>query len=236
MPNRALPSRALRARTGSVPPDGGGCPTTHLPSRSGPCTAARPQLPIRSLAGSPEFAGGRRPATGFTLVELVLVIIVLGILASVAIPRMFDIIGDSRRAGVLGALGGVRTAISLYYHRQSLPPPQGSNRPYYPTLTLMLSSANGVGIVLGSRMPFNPFNLSPVDAIRNQVVPRDANISDGTHPVPVGTTGAWAYDPVKGSLPGAFPQGEAYVEPPDGFDVGQFWADTNTPNFEEFRY
>ena len=40
---------------------------------------------------------------GFTLIELVIIIVVLGILASVAIPRYRNIVAESREAAARGA-------------------------------------------------------------------------------------------------------------------------------------
>lgn len=55
---------------------------------------------------------------GFTLIELVMVILLLGILSAVALPRFFDLQDEAREAAEQGVVGGVRAGIAMYYADQ----------------------------------------------------------------------------------------------------------------------
>jgi len=52
----------------------------------------------------------QRRTAGFTLIELVIVIVILGILAAAALPRFSDLSTDARVAALNGLAGGVRSA------------------------------------------------------------------------------------------------------------------------------
>ena len=86
---------------------------------------------LNSLAKEGIITMTRKPAVkkGFTLIELMAVILILAILAGVALPRFFNYQTQAREAATKGTLGGVRAGIANFYANKAI----SASAAVYPT-------------------------------------------------------------------------------------------------------
>jgi len=56
-----------------------------------------------------------RSKKGFTLIELMIVVAIIGILAAIAIPQFANMVAKSQEGATKGNLGTIRSALSIYY-------------------------------------------------------------------------------------------------------------------------
>mgnify|MGYP003573357500 CR=1 FL=1 len=88
---------------------------------------------------------------GFTLIELMAVVLILAILAGVALPKFFNYQNQAKEASCKGTLGGVRAGIANFYANSAIT----TGTAAYPTLAELTD-----GSTMQESLPENPYNNS----------------------------------------------------------------------------
>lgn len=89
----------------------------------------------------------RRQQSGFTIIELVVVIILLGILAATALPRFMNVDDEAHAAVVAGVMGGLQTGVSLFHAQWTA---EGQPNPNTPIVDFNLLRTNATGFPYGT--------------------------------------------------------------------------------------
>jgi general secretion pathway protein G len=119
---------------------------------------------------------------GFTLIELMMVVSIIAILASIAMPKFADMLIKAQEGSLKGNIGSMRSALSIYY---------SDNQGLYPNCTAGYPSAVFAGTLAPAYIPAIPAVNNTLHVPTNNVFcDSDANILGGA---PHDSDG-WYYD------------------------------------------
>ena len=118
-----------------------------------------------------------KTSKGFTLIELMIVVAIIGILAAIAIPQFANLVAKSQEGRTKANLGTIRSALSIYY---------GDSEGWYPyaasngNLSILTIGAKYLQVVPNADMPKTTNNVG--------------HPSLNTDTTTAGDTAGWYYD------------------------------------------
>lgn len=119
---------------------------------------------------------------GFTLIELMIVVAIIGILAAIAIPQFANLVAKSQEGATKGNLGTIRSALSIYY---------GDTEGVYPSDAL--SGTTG-SLTAGQKYLQTVPAANTPHTVNNVGHTTTNNVNAGTFAAYVTDAGGWSYD------------------------------------------
>ena len=113
----------------------------------------------------------RAAARGFTLVEILIVVIILGILAAIVIPQFTSASEDARKNSVTSQLQTIRSQVELYklQHRDKFPTADGNPGTIVWSMLTQKTNAAGTTNVADGPVEFGPYlQAEPVNGLNGK--------------------------------------------------------------------
>lgn len=145
-----------------------------------------------------------RTNKGFTLVEILIVVVILGILAAIVIPQFTNASTEAKESSLVSNIQALRSQVELYkiQHNETLP---GSTTgvDFVTALTSKTNAAGEVGAEAAHRygpymqtVPANPFSMVALDATTGNATVQEVDGVTGLG----GDTAHWFFDTSTGTL------------------------------------
>ena len=94
---------------------------------------------------------------GFTLIEILIVVIILGILAAIVIPQFSSASNDARLANLQSTVQTLRSQVALYRLQHLDRLPNGTSTANFWTQMTSITDANGNVVAAGTANSFGPY-------------------------------------------------------------------------------
>ena len=127
---------------------------------------------------------------GFTLIEILIVVIILGILAAIVIPQFSSASSDARKSNVQSTVQTLRSQVALYKLQH------GDVLPNLVTgWTQLTGKTDSAGAAASTGVTFGPYMQDvPVNSLNSK-----SNVVDADGSAPAGTACGFVYDYTGGS-------------------------------------
>jgi len=126
----------------------------------------------------------RKSKSGFTLVEILIVVIILGILAAIVIPQFTNASQDARKSSLVSQLQTLRSQIQLFrlQHNENLPNLIGGDDTAVPPVVTNWDPFTGTSADLSGKI-FGPYMQAPPKNPLNNL----GAVTDGNNPTAAAT-------------------------------------------------
>lgn len=139
-----------------------------------------------------------RSKSGFTLVEILIVVVILGILAAIVIPQFSQASSDARVSSVKSNLQMLRSQVELYKIQHGDSEPDANSLAAFTDCLTKKSDIDGtVNVSSGAYGPY--MQRLPVNAVSDKSAISFIDVADGEIPANDNTVG-WVYDMQTGRI------------------------------------